>query len=179
MEKEFGVTPVEFRRVCDHAGALRHHDRMKLEAYLEKLERRILPVALSVYFPNVNEPYALKRQAFWLLNHINVAQAGFGGREYLCDPEWLLILVVDVRNASACFAWGYQLDPYIDINKINMSIMKASLTLREGTLLQGICKTMKEATRQIVSRTRHVNASPEKHGLILANDQLLAKEENK
>lgn len=178
VEKKFGREIFDFRRVCDHAGALRHHDRLKLEVFLQKLEKRIQPAALAVYFPNVGEPFGLMRQAFWSFNHLRIPDAAFGEtRGEPVFPEWMLVLTIDVRNATACFAWGYQLDPYIDVNRINTSIMKARLVLREGMLFQGICRVMKDAARQIVSRARQVNASPAKYGMILDEETSVGKGE--
>lgn len=168
----------DFRRVCDQAGALRHHDRLKLESFLQKLEKRIQPAILAVYFPNVGEPHGLMKQTFWSFNHLNVSDAAFGeGRSEPASAEWMLMLTIDVRNATACFAWGYQLDSYVDVDRINASIMKAQLVLREGMLFRGVCRVMKEAARQVVSRARHVNASPEKYGMVLSDSSLRGKEE--
>ena len=35
------------------------------------------------------------------------------------DPQWLLVLVLDVRTDTACFMWGYELDPYVEPDLIN------------------------------------------------------------
>ena len=59
LDKKYGRDSIPYRRVCDNAGALRQQDRVKLNALLEKLERRIPPVLLSVYFPNILEPFSL------------------------------------------------------------------------------------------------------------------------
>ena len=41
LDKKYGRDSIPYRRVCDNAGALRQQDRVKLNALLEKLERRI------------------------------------------------------------------------------------------------------------------------------------------
>lgn len=43
LDKKYGRDSIPYRRVCDNAGALRQQDRVKLNALLEKLERRIPP----------------------------------------------------------------------------------------------------------------------------------------
>ncbi len=103
LDKRYGKDAIPYRRVCDNAGALRQQDRMKLNALLEKLERRIPPVLLSVYFPNILEPFSLIPHSFWTMNHLTVDEAGFPNHQGPLDPQWLLILVLDVRTDTACF----------------------------------------------------------------------------
>lgn len=157
--------PSAYRRINDSAGALRQQDRIRLGHYLEKIEKRISPVALSVYFPNITEPFILKQHSFWLFNQVVIQQADFAGRSEPLVPEWLFVLVIDIRTATAHFIWGYQLDPYVDVNRINSSIIKSRLLLRDGLLVQGIRKTMKDAARQIAGRVKTVHAHPERYGL--------------
>ena len=125
LDKRYGKDAIPYRRVCDNAGALRQQDRMRLNALLEKLERRIPPVLLSVYFPNILEPFSLIPHSFWTMNHLTVDEAGFPNHQGPLDPQWLLVLVLDVRTDTACFMWGYELDPYVEPDLINKSIMKA------------------------------------------------------
>lgn len=158
--------PSNYRRVNDSAGALRQQDRVRLAHCLEKIERRIAPAALSVYFPNITEPFILKQHSFWFFNQMVLQQADFANRAEPVSPEWLLVLVIDIRTATAHYIWGYQLDPYIDINRINSSIIKSRLLLRDGLLVSGICKAMKDAVRQIAARARNVSANPSKYGLV-------------
>ena len=66
LDKKYGRDSIPYRRVCDNAGALRQQDRVKLNALLEKLESRIPPVLLSVYFPNILEPFSLIPHSFWI-----------------------------------------------------------------------------------------------------------------
>lgn len=141
--QKYGKDAIPYRRVCDNAGALRQQDRMKLNALLEKLERRIPPVLLSVYFPNILEPFSLIPHSFWTMNHLTVDEAGFPNHQGPLDPQWLLILVLDVRTDTACFMWGYELDPYVEPDLINKSIMKARIPLRESMLLQAAGSIMK------------------------------------
>ena len=107
LDKKYGRDSIPYRRVCDNAGALRQQDRVKLNALLEKLERRIPPVLLSVYFPNILEPFSLIPHSFWMMNHLMVDEAGFPNHQGPLDPQWLLVLVLDVRTDTACFMWGY------------------------------------------------------------------------
>ena len=45
------------------------------------------------------------------MNHLTVDEAGFPNHQGPLDPQWLLVLVLDVRTDTACFMWGYELDP--------------------------------------------------------------------
>lgn len=156
---------------------MRQADRVKLGKYLEEIEKRVFPMALAVYFPNLSGVFAKKQHSFWMFNQIVVQQADFAGRSQPLTPDWLLVLVVDVRSGTALFSWGYQLDPYIDVNRINSSIIKARLLLRDGLLVQGIRKVMKDAVRQIALQGRKVMAKPERYGVIKASNTGAGKEE--
>ncbi len=74
------------------------------------------------------------------------------------QQQWMLILVLDVQLERACFSWGYQLDPYINPDRINGCILDAKFHFRERAMLTGLKKVMKKATRQIATSTRRVNA---------------------
>ena len=81
LDKKYGKDAIPYRRVCDNAGALRQQDRMRLNALLEKLERRIPPVLLSVYFPNILEPFSL-------IPHINgLIEWAFENREAIMNDR--------------------------------------------------------------------------------------------
>ncbi len=166
MDKKYGSFPVPFRRVCDNAGALRQQDRMKLNAALEKLERRIAPAMLAVYFPNLLEPFSMIGHNFWTLNHAAADEGGFPNRKHPVDPQWLLVLALDVRTDTAGFMWGYQMDPYVDQEKINKCIMKYRIPLRENMLVHACAGIMKMAVRMIESRARHMVKKPIRYGLI-------------
>ncbi len=155
-----------YRRVCDSAGALRQRDRMKLAAALEKLEKRIPPIVLSVYFPNILEPFALIGHNFWVMNHLTVDESGFPNRADAPDTQWMLTLVLDVRTDTAFFMWGYELDPYVEREMINKCIMRNRIPLRENMLLQASAAIMKEAVNMIERRARSMVKKPMRYGLI-------------
>lgn len=163
--QKYGRDSIPYRRVCDNAGALRQQDRVKLNALLEKLERRIPPVLLSVYFPNILEPFSLIPHSFWMMNHLTVDEASFPNHQGPLDPQWLLILVLDVRTDTACFMWGYELDPYVEPDLINKSIMKARIPLRESMLLQAVGSIMKDAVQLVARKARSKVRHPMRYGL--------------
>ncbi len=78
--------------------------------------------------------------------------------------EWMLILVLDVQLERACFSWGYQLDPYIDPDSINRSIVGAKFQFRERAMVPGLRRVMKAAVREIASGSRRVNAQLRRSG---------------
>lgn len=79
----FGEGQVEFTRVVDAAGALTHQERLELMHTLEQLERRIRPVALSIYITDVGQMQELRTHAHWILNHARIHHPSFGKREQL------------------------------------------------------------------------------------------------
>ncbi len=80
-ESVFGTGQVEFTRVLDAAGVLKHHDRVELMRFLEDLERNLPPVALGVYITDHGQARELRPHAHWILNHARIHHPSFGKRE--------------------------------------------------------------------------------------------------
>lgn len=80
-DKVFGDGQVDFPRVLDVAGVLKHTERMDLISYLEDLERNLPPVALCVYITDQGRTRALRPHAHWILNHAHIHSPSFGRRE--------------------------------------------------------------------------------------------------
>lgn len=80
-EARYGDGQVEFTRVVDAAGALTHQERIELMRMLERLERRLRPVALCVYITDVGQAEELPTHAHWILNHARIHHPSFGKRE--------------------------------------------------------------------------------------------------
>lgn len=216
-EHIFGIHDTPFQRVTDEAGALTHKERSAVGQILEKIERRISPVALSVYFTDHGQQEHFRSHALWIINHLRLHHASFGKREQaralddapilvreqadqphgapssaglvgrtkdafdewrerwhdLLHPlpppvrrEWMLILVFDVQLETACFVWGYMLDPYIDPDRINSSILKARIPIRERDVVQAIKIMMTEAAREIAASGHIAVRHTGKHGLL-------------
>ena len=93
--------------------------------------------------------------------------AGAGTPLYLRHkkPQRCLILVLDVRTDTACFMWGYELDPYVEPDLINKSIMKARIPLRESMLLQAVGSIMKDAVQLVARKARSKVRHPMRYGL--------------
>ena len=79
----YGEGLVEFTRVVDAAGALTHQERSELMHALERMERRIRPVALCIYITDVGQAQELRTHAHWILNHARIHHPSFGKREIL------------------------------------------------------------------------------------------------
>lgn len=71
--------------------------------------------------------------------------------------EWMLMLVLDVQLEMACFTWGYMLDPYINPDKINSSIIDARLQFREREMVTALKRVMKSAVANIARDAYAVN----------------------
>lgn len=71
--------------------------------------------------------------------------------------EWMLILVMDVQLETACFTWGYMLDPYINPDSINSCIIKARLQFRERAMVTGLKKVMRSVVHNIALEAHSVN----------------------
>ena len=82
-DERFGDGQVEFTRVVDAAGALTHQERLELMSTLERLERKIQPVALCIYITDVGQAQELRTHAHWILNHARIHHPSFGKRDQL------------------------------------------------------------------------------------------------
>lgn len=71
--------------------------------------------------------------------------------------EWMLILVMDVQLETACFTWGYMLDPYINPDSINSCIIGVRLQFRERAMVTGLKKVMRSAVHNIALEAHSVN----------------------
>lgn len=71
--------------------------------------------------------------------------------------EWMLILVMDVQLETACFTWGYMLDPYINPDSINSCIIGARLQFRERAMVTGLKKVMRSVVHNIALEAHSVN----------------------
>lgn len=77
----FGEGQVEFTRVVDAAGALRHQERMELVKALEEMERNLPPIALCIYITDDGQLQEFRTHAHWILNHARIHHPSFGPRE--------------------------------------------------------------------------------------------------
>ncbi len=71
--------------------------------------------------------------------------------------EWMLILVMDVQLETACFSWGYMLDPYVNPDSINSCIIGARLQFRERAMVTGLKKVMRSVVHNIALEAHSVN----------------------
>ena len=71
--------------------------------------------------------------------------------------EWMLMLVLDVQLETACFTWGYMLDPYINPDSINSCILGARLQFRERAMAVGLKKVMRAAVSRLAVQSHRVN----------------------
>ncbi len=80
-EALLGYGVVDFPRVLDAAGVLSRDECLNLTHYLEKLERKIRPVALCVYITDRGKREELAMHAHWILNHAQINHRAFGRRD--------------------------------------------------------------------------------------------------
>ncbi len=80
-EALLGYGVVDFPRVLDAAGVLSRDECLHLTQFLEKLERKIRPVALCVYITDRGNREELAMHAHWILNHAQINHKAFGRRD--------------------------------------------------------------------------------------------------
>lgn len=212
-EAQLGYGVVDFPRVLDAAGILSRDECVHLIQFLEKLERKIRPVALCVYITDRGQREELAMHAHWILNHAKINHKAFGRRDRrlaiedskmqmsftpksereLAEPahhdsprkhqhglrlikklmdayyhlfyptpppvekEWMLILMLDVQLARACFSWGYKLDAYVNGEELSSKIPCAYTKFRSKDILSGIKKIMRKVTSHIAGNACDIN----------------------
>ncbi len=94
----YGEGFFDLARVTDPAGALKQEEIYKLADFLEQLEQRIAPVALTVYITDQGQANAFTQHAHWILNHGKVNHASFGKRSInkAIEESTSRILKVDI-----------------------------------------------------------------------------------
>ncbi len=80
-EARLGYGVVDFPRVLDAAGVLTRDECQELMLFLEKLERKVRPVALCVYLTDRGRREELAEHAHWILNHAQINHRAFGRRD--------------------------------------------------------------------------------------------------
>ena len=101
---------------------------MRLNALLEKLERRIPPVLLSVYFPNILEPFSLIPHSFWTMNHLTVDEAGFQG--------WYREDGTEITDSDERFR--FQID-FLTCNTVLKNILQVIIYIHDDAVFFCIC----------------------------------------
>ncbi len=79
-DQVYGDGYFDLTRVKDPAGALKQSDIVRLNHYLESLEKRIAPVALVVYLTDQGQSSCFSQHAHWALNHGKINHPSFGKR---------------------------------------------------------------------------------------------------
>ncbi len=74
------------------------------------------------------------------------------------EPEWLLMLVIDVQLRAACFTWGYKLDPYIESKWLEEAIKDKRLKFRESALVPSIKAVLRRTVASLASSAIDTNA---------------------
>lgn len=102
----FGGGDVLFPRVLDEAGVLTHSERGALMRALERIERKLPPIALCVYLTRHGVAGQFCSHAHWILNHASLHKPSFGKREQLRiqdapDSPTLMELSAEERRERA------------------------------------------------------------------------------
>lgn len=168
LNKRYPKEPIKMRRITDHAGVLMLKDRAALGAHLRELEERICPVLLTVYFIDTLDSATVAAEALWIFDNMQYVEADFPEKTYTTkvvlngesertlrqsslDPEWNLMLVIDVRGNTASFVWGYQLDNYVSATALNKCILKSEAHLRSYQFGKAVKSIMNRVTRLLVN----------------------------
>ena len=94
-----------------------------------------------------------------------VFQAQSPGAAWEQRGEHLLECLGGIVERGFEYLWGYELDPYVEPDLINKSIMKARIPLRESMLLQAAGSIMKNAVQLVARKARSKVRHPMRYGL--------------
>lgn len=144
-----------------HAHWILNHARIHHPSFGKReLHKAIEDAEIRELRPGEQRPQEEKQPGFFKNLFTNIGNALRDIFHPYAEPtrqEWMLILVLDVQLEMACFSWGYMLDPYIDADKINTSIVEARLQFREREMVTALKMVMKKAVHLIAANGHKVN----------------------
>jgi len=148
-DTEFGTGEIALRRLTDAAGLFRNHERRRIEAALERFDRRFPDAFAAVYTGTAGGSRYLREFGFWLLNR--------GVFEDVADDKpnsAAILLVIDPAAKAAGITFGYRLDPYLDQSDTFDCLARAHAWWLEGRHAEGVARVIVQLDALLRRRSR-------------------------
>jgi len=158
-DERFGVESVSLRRLTDSAGLFRRQERKRIEASLDRFERRFPHLFVSVYTGLGGGSAHLREFGFWLLNH-----AVFEDHSREMPNSAGILILLDPAAKAASISFGYQLDPYLSQDDTFDCLSRAHAWWLEGRHMEGVLRVIAQLDALLRRRSRQACRDPERFG---------------
>ncbi len=156
-DRRFGEGEVRLRCLTDAAGTLRRGERDRVEAALERFNRRFPQIFVAVYTGSLGELANLRQFGFWLLN-----RAAFEDVPLEKPNEAGILITIDPESKAAGMAFGYLLDPYLEDSDTFECLSRGHAHWLEGRYAEGLLKTLRHLEWVLRKRSRQARRDPER-----------------
>ncbi len=152
-------------RFTQHAHWLLNHGKLNHASFgkrsmgkaIEESSNRSLKVDIGAQTPTEVKA-APTELSLWLRFWASLKELIQRPQRYV-EPQWILMLTVDVQLNTACFTWGYKLDRYIIPQQLENCIKDTRLRFRESPLLLCIKTVLQKAVNTIASSAVDTNVT--------------------
>jgi uncharacterized membrane protein YgcG len=157
-DARFGGGDVRLRKLTDSAGVLRRADRQRVEAAMERFERRFPQLFFAMHTGGkFHETAHLRQFGFWLLN-----RGAFEDVSVERPNEAGILLVLDAEAKAAGISFGYLLDGFLDDGDTFECLSRAHAYWLEGRYADGVLRLMAQLERTLMRRSRQARRDPER-----------------
>jgi uncharacterized membrane protein YgcG len=152
----FGAEDVRIRRLTDTAGLFRRDERQRVEAAMEKINRRFPQLFVAIYTGSLGEVANIRQFGFWLLN-----RAAFEDVPVEKPNEAGILITIDPESKAAGIVFGYLLDPFLEEADTFECLSRAHAHWLEGRYTDGILRALAHLDTILEKRSRQAQRDPE------------------
>ncbi len=157
-DARFGRVDVPLRRLTDSAGVMRRADRLRVEAAMDRFERRFPQLFFAVRTDgNFYEEAHLRQFGFWMLN-----RGVFEDVSAERPNEAGILLVLDAEAKTAGLTFGYLLDVFLDDGDTFECLSRAHAYWLEGKYADGVLRLMAQLERLLLRRSGQARRDPQR-----------------
>ena len=154
-DARFGPPPARLRGLTDKAGILRHGDRERVEAAMQRIARRLPQLFAAIYTGTLGEAAHLRQFGFWLLNRAKFEDQPAGE----ANAAGILI-TLDPESKTAGMVFGYLLDPFLEESDTFDCLSRAHAYWLEGRYADGFVKALSHLETVLCKRSRQAHRHP-------------------
>lgn len=146
------------RRLEDQAGLMRSSEREKVEAAMDRFEKRFPQLFFAVCTSRTEGRSDVRQFGFWLLN-----RAAFKDVPLDRPNECGILLTIDPDAKSAGITWGYALDAFLTAEDTFLFLSHAHGYWVEGRYSEGIVRGLHQLSKVLAKRCRQAKSDPERY----------------
>jgi hypothetical protein len=154
-DKVFGAEDLHLRTLSDSAGLMRRDEQGRLQAVMQRFNRRFPQLFVAVHTRSFGGLANLRQFGFWFLNRTKFedSPSDLGNRS-------AILLVMDADSKSAGISFGYALDAFLDEEDTFQCLARAHAYWLEGRHADGLVKAIEQLIIILKKRSRQVRRDP-------------------